>query len=70
LSTPTSWEREPTSTLLEELEWTASTVMSKWILLLSRMRIIWVFSIIVSLPQFYHRQPHLNKWGQEAYLVW
>jgi hypothetical protein len=50
LSSPTSRERESTSALLEELEWVPTTMIGKWILLLSRMRIIWVISIIISLP--------------------
>jgi len=54
LSSSSTREWESPSTLLEELEWVATASMvCEWILLLSSMWIIWVFSIVVSLTQFW-----------------
>lgn len=41
------------ATLLEELEWHTTAVVSKWVVLLTACWIIWIIAIVVALSKFY-----------------
>lgn len=41
------------ATLLEELEWHTTAVVSKWVVLLTACWVIWIIAIVVALSKFY-----------------
>lgn len=41
------------ATLLEELEWHTTAVVSKWVVLLSACWVIWIIAIVIALSKFY-----------------
>lgn len=47
------------ATLLEELEWHTTAVVSKWVVLLTACWIIWIIAIVVALSKFY--SIHFNE---------